>query len=270
MMTSRSEQCVRGCVEAGVHYAECASFGVQGGDCAGCAPAQPVRDTVVCAQCNRRIRGMLRNAGDLLGRLRSLSAQGKAAVYSHAKVPASPASAPDQVDSALLDAITQIERTLSAWSRLFDIYTLRGLDEVLADPEQVERLWSALFDIHLEDDDGVRWQWSLADAASKWGIERRDRYVYPGSAGAADEVDITVTPVTEWHNPLLTARDAARRAGVTERQLRKWVQADMIKPAAKVRDARGVVTRWFRASEIDHTAEVMKNRRHAGLANPPG
>jgi hypothetical protein len=226
------------------------------------------RDTVVCVDCNRRIRGMLRNAGDLLGRLRSLSAQGKAAVYSHAKVPASPASAPDQVDSALLDAITQIERTLSAWSRLFNIYTLVGLDDVLADPDQVERLWAALFDIHVEDAEGVRWQWSLADAASKWGIERRDRHVYPTSEGA-DDFDVVVTPVTEWNNPLLTSRDAARRAGVTERQLRKWVQAEVIRPAAKVRDARGVVTRWFRASEIDDTAKLMKDRRHAGVANPP-
>lgn len=271
MTTNRSDAgCVRGCVDPGEHFAACPSYGVEGGECSGCVPAPTHRGTVVCADCYRRVRGILRNTPDLIGRLRSLASQGKAVAYSPVKVPAASATAPDQIGAELLDAILAIEGNLRAWSLHFDPRSLRGLDEVLTDPDQVPALWDAIVDLHVEDEDGGQ-HWSVADAMARWGVERRDRdrHVYPVDAAGGDDRVIARLPVREWYDELLVSKDAARRARVSESQLRRWVQAGVLEPAARLRDGRGVVTRWFHASAVDAAAEVMRARRHAGVASMP-
>ncbi len=256
MTTSRSE-CVRGCMKSGVHFASCEDRIDAGGTCTGCAPEAPVEGLVVCGECRRRVRGLLRIAPDLLGRMRSLAAQGKAAVYSPVKVFGAPAMAPDQVDAELADALIEISANVAAWSRWIDMRTLGGLDRVLADADQTHRLAVAVIDRHTVEEEGGR-RWSIADAAARWGVERRDRttFVYQEDA---DEVEQLITPIHESrHDPLLTARDAAKLAQISDRQLRSWVSAGAIAPQATLRDGRGVMMRWYRRSEVIATAERMR------------
>jgi hypothetical protein len=257
-------------VQAGVHYADCSIYEDEPPTprCEGCAPAAVVDRLLLCDRCYRRTRGLLRNAFDLLARMRTLTGQAKAVVYSPVKVSSSRGSARDQVGSELLDAITEISSNLSRWSRYIDMSTLRGLDHVLTDIEQTWRLSAAVLDTHSEDDTGAR-HWSLADAAARWGIERRDRHVYPATTVHEDDVEEIITPITEWYDPILVARDAARRAGVEERQLRRWVQRGLLEPAAVVRGPGGTVTKWYQASAVDAAAEKMRDRRHAGVKLAP-
>lgn len=252
-----SSECLRGCMQSDVHFASCNGVTDTGGVCAGCAPEPTIEGLVVCGECRRRIRGLLRIAPDLLGRMRALAGHGKAVVYSPVKVFSAAASAPDQVDPDVADALLELGANLTAWHRLIDPTNLNGLDRVLADEDQTVRLAAAVIDRHDPDVDGGR-HWSIADAAAKWGVERRDRgtFVYQEKA---DEIEELITPIHESrHDPLLPSKDAAARAGVTESQLRKWVAAEALVPAARLRDARGVVTRWYRASEVDHAADVMR------------
>ncbi|CAN7240776.1 hypothetical protein LJR045_000969 [Microbacterium sp. LjRoot45] len=264
-MTPRSERpCIRGCLAEGKHYAECPSYGTENGDCTGCAPAKTHNDTLVCETCYRRVRGILRNAPDLLGRLRSLTRQGKAVAYSPTKVPGHAAIAPEQIDAELLDALTEIEANLAEWYRFIDPRTLAGIDDVLSVPEWIDSLWEATLDMHLVDAHGDRHAWSLADAAARWGIERRDRHVYSVAASAEGTV-VGRIPIPEpWFDPLIPARDAAKRAEISDRQLRTWVKSDVLVPRAKLREPDGSVVSYFYASQVDAAAELMRSRRSVG------
>lgn len=226
-MTDLSElYCIRGCTSE-LHFAACPDQG-EGGGCAGCAPALVVKDLVVCDDCRRRIRGLLRQTPDLLGRMRSLAAHGKAVVYAPVKVfsAAGPASAPEPVDADLVDAMLEISTNLRAWSRYVDMVKLDGLDRVLGDVGQTRRLAAAVIDTHDTDEDGGR-HWSVADAMGKWGPERRDtgRHVFPGLM-ADEDAELVATPIPESSfDPLLVSKEAAAHAKVTENRLRKWVAA---------------------------------------------
>jgi len=270
MTTNRSDVCVRGCIEEGRHFAACPSYGAIGtgepGDCSGCVPSEPYRDLVVCERCRRKVRGMLRNAVDLVGRLESLMAQGKAVAYTPVKVPSQSATAPDPVGAELLDAHTQIVGNLNAWMPLFDWTTLGRLDSVLMDPELIDPLWAMVLDTHLVDAHGDRATWSLADAAMRWGIERRDRHVFPYTIDDDGQVVSKPAPVTEWYDPLLDARAAAQRAEISDRQLRTWVKSEVLKPHTKLRTPDGKVTSYFFASKVDAAAELMRARRNVGRA----
>lgn len=199
--------------------------------------------------------------------MRSLASQGKAVVYAPVKVfsAAGPGSAPDQVDSDLADAILEISSNLRGWSRHFDLVKMEGLDRVLSDASQADRLAAAVIDRHTPDADGGR-HWSVADAMVKWGPERRDRHVF--TPAEDDDVELLVMPIHESSfDPILVSREAAAHAKVSESQLRKWVAAGELAHTAKLRDGRGVTTRWYRRSEIEATAQRMRDRRHAGVAN---
>lgn len=263
-MTNPSEvYCIRGCTRPDVHFATCP--GQLDGSCAGCAPEPCESGLVVCADCRRRIRGILRHTPDLLGRMRALAAHGKAVVYAPVKVfaAAGPASAPEPVSADLVDALLEIPTNLRAWSRHFDLVSLAGIDRVLGDVEQTRRLAAAVIDTHAPDEDGGR-HWSIADAMGEWGTERRGsgRHVFPG--GDADGDVLIVTPIAESSfDPLLVSKDAAARVQKSESQLRKWVAAGILEPRAKLRDGRGVVTKWYRASEVDAAAKLARDAAEA-------
>ncbi|QYF98921.1 hypothetical protein [Microbacterium sp. PAMC21962] len=221
----------------------------------------------MCETCRKRIRGLLRIAPDLLGRLRALAGHGKAVVYSPVKTFAAASTAPDQVDAEVADALIEISQNLRDWSRWINMHTLDGVDRILADADQTLRLAAAVIDMHTPDEDGGR-HWSIADAASRWGVERRDRstFVYQDDA---DDVEILINPIPEPRfDPLLITRDAAKRAQVTERQLRNWVAAGELAPRATLRDGRGVMTRWYRQSEVDATAARMRAAAVASQFRP--
>ncbi len=281
-MTSLGDGCIRGCL---THYAACPSFGVDGSnECEGCAPA-PRADGVVpadgvvliCDRCYRRLRFLLHSAGDILGRMRSLAQQGKAVVYSAARGSSGHVAAPDQVDAELLEAEHAVSTKLRYWSAWIGAGR-KVLDEAMRDEQIATLLCADILDQHHGTIESAT-AWTLADVHARWGTERRDRFVYP----AEEEPGVViVTPVREWYDPLLDAKDAAKRAGISERQLRTWVKDEVIVPVAKLREAPtpgvygqgrrsggGRIVSWFRASEIDAVAERMQTRKTASQFQSP-
>ncbi|WP_345750097.1 hypothetical protein [Microbacterium rhizophilus] len=274
MTRSDDQGCIRGCMAD--HFAACPAYGNPEGTCPGCAPAPRVDGTLICDRCYRRLRFLLHSASDILGRMRTLAQQGKAVVYSAA--PASSGSgAPDQVDADLLEATHVVAAKLKRWGGW--IRNGRAtLDAALSDEGVARDLIADLLELHERpadaDESYTGWpiaEWTLADAHARWGIERRDRYVYP----AEEEPGVVVvTPVREWYDPLLQFADAAKRAGISERQLRTWVKDEVIEPVAKLRTAgvlrdkrgrssQGQTIVWFKASDIDAAAAVMAGRQAA-------
>lgn len=100
--------CVRGCVQPGGHFANCASFGPTGDDsCTGCVPV-PRADghgSLLCRRCASRVKSLLDATPDLLAHIRTLVDPMKATQYD--KEPTSGGSgktAPPPVPVELLDA----------------------------------------------------------------------------------------------------------------------------------------------------------------------
>lgn len=258
-MTKPGEVCIRGC---STHVAACANYGKSGAFACDCeTPAPTVYGTLICASCNRRLRGMLRNASDLLGRMRTLASQGKAVIYSPVK--ASPrGSAPrDQITAELLDALLWLEAALSVWWQHFDRRTLEGLDGLLTDPRNVEDLWDLVLDRHEVDGEGHRAVWSLQDAADRWGIERRDRHVYPTAADAAEAIEVERSSVPEWYDRLLTTQQAAQLVGKTQRIIQKWIADGDLPVAMRVRLPNGTVIRSVYTSKVIAVATAKKPGR---------
>lgn len=280
MTTPHSERgCLRGCVEPGGHFASCESYGAADGKCQGCAPAETRRGALICDICYRRIKGLLRDLPDLVGRMRSLADPARAAVFDRVRVSSSSTVAPAPIADDLVDALHAVEQVMDVWLA-YD----RDLDWIAAHEHAATWLGQHVLDSHVEVD-GIRGGWSVLDAIRQWGVERRDRQADPLTAATqrtssdrtlsrftdreSDEHVIARAPVTEWYDPLLPLKDAAERAEVSQSQLRRWVQSKVLTPATTSRDARGTVTRWFYASAVDAAAETMKARRHAGVALEP-
>ena len=144
-MTSRSD-CVRGCLRPEVHLADRPASANPAEPCPiprRCAAAVVLEGFVVCETCRKRIRGLLRIAPDLLGRLRALAGHGKAVVYSPVKTTALAFTAPDQVDAEVADALIEITQNLRDWSRWINMRTLDGVDRILGDADQTLRLAAA-------------------------------------------------------------------------------------------------------------------------------
>lgn len=270
---SLGEGCIRGCL---THYAACPSFGVKGPtECPGCAPAPRAKDVLrandvlICDSCYRRLRFLLLSAGDILGRMRSLAQQGKAVVYSAARGSSAQSTSPDQVEAELLEAEHAVSAKLRYWREWISAGR-KVLDAAMSAEEVAVPLCADILDRHDGPVESAT-AWTLADAHARWGVERRDRFVYP----AEEEPGVViVTPVHEWYDPLLEAKDAAKRAGISERQLRTWVKDEVISPVARLRQAPtpgiygagkrsggGRIVSWFRASEIDAAAEKMQTRK---------
>lgn len=252
--THRSEHqraCIRGCTVRDMHYATCPSFGdEENTDCKGCAPRVARDMSLICDRCFGRMRGLLHDAPDLLGRLRSLADPMKAAVLDPVRVSTSSTEPPAPVGADLLDAIHSVEIAVS-WSSA-------DLSTVANDREQITYLGELLLDRHAPFD-GLRSAWSVQDAMDQWGVERRDRetFVFP----VEDDDDPVSGPVREWYDPLLTVADAAKRHKLTQRAVQKWVSRDLLVPVARIRGPRGSVISYFRASAIDKVAAEMKAKQ---------
>lgn len=282
-----AEYCIRGCTIRDEHYAACPDFGKTGATCWGCKPRPTRGATLVCDGCFKRFRRMLLDAPDLLGRLQSIAEQDKAVAFTPVKAKGSPAESPVQIGSDLLDALTEISANLHDWSVHLDAHraapaptvgmsstevyaksardagvVLSHLETIVAVEGQLSRLAEAVIVMHQPDDQGAR-RWSVADAVARWGVERRDRHVFP-SADAEAIIAGDPLPVREWYDPLITLKQAAAHVGVTERQVQKWVKADELPPRARSRDPRGYVTQWFHVSAVEKVAQDMAARRHMG------
>lgn len=291
----REGLCILGCNQRGVHFASCDDYGKEPADatCRGCAPSPSASDATLCSRHLGRMRSLLRDAPDLIGRLRSLSDPTKAMTiepvktFSRAVEAAAPVG-PDLLDAAdeMLDNLRgwahyvkrDIEQVLAWHSRFAGItalsafslahdYTsviLKNLDRVVADPQRTLRLAEAVLVRHPEIE-GEREAWSIADAMDRWGVERRDRHVHPDVDADPDREE-SATPVREWYDPLLTIKVAAERVGVSHRTIQRWVASEALSVVAKVRDARGSVLSYVRASQVDQVAETMDAQRNAGRA----
>jgi len=291
---------VRGCTVRDVHFAACPWLGVEDGSdrakhmladgvptCSGCAPAAARPGALICERCYGRARGLLMNAPDLVGRMRSLADPRKAAVYDRIRVASSSGeSAAAPVPAELLDAARDVQGTMAAWSAFFgdptgraktdaiaafedahraSLAVLAELDRVANDRDLVDDLSAGVLDRHTADAEGVVAFWTVADAMAKFGPERRERKPRD-PAIAADEFDgeLYAEPTPEWGDPLLGRDDAETLAG-SSRTLRRWEKAGEIAPTGRIVIA-GVVTKLYRRSEVIATQERMGGRQRAHLA----
>lgn len=262
--------CIRGCLQRGVHYATCPWYGLTADTaptalavpnrCVGCAP-KPARDhALICDTCFYRLRTLVRDADDLMGRLRSLADPMKATPTD--KAPggrSSQVEPPAPVDADLLDALNDVGHTLHDWDRHTEAQLEACLPDLVNDAEHVRVLGVGFLDRHPLVD-GVRHFWSVQDAVDKWGVERRTK----GEIRWEPEPDSAEVAFArpEWQNPLVTKLQAAQIAG-SERTLRRWIEKDLIAHEGTVVIA-GVVTRMFRRREV----ELVRAEQQAKVGRP--
>lgn len=252
--------CVRGCItfedsEDGrrhpKHYASCVDFGhTEVTTCRGCVPREAADGALLCVGCIGRARRLLDDAPDLLARLRSIADPSKSGWnWDRDVIRTSQPHAPAPIGDDLFDAIRTVE--FAAW--FFDRDASIYADEV----KFVDKLGALVLDRHTPDHDGVREAWSVQDAVDRWGVESKDRHVFPGrlpnapqgSYAAYDEQGEPMA-IPELYDPFLDVKQAAARAGVTVRAVQKWVKEGRLIPVAKLRAGDGKVHTYFRASDV--------------------
>lgn len=249
--------CIRGCLQRGVHYATCPWYGLteetaptaaaMPNRCHGCAP-KPARDhALICDTCFYRLRTLVRDSGDLYGRLRSLADPMKATPTD--KAPggrAQQVEPPAPVDADLLDALNDLGHTLHDWGRHTDYQLEQSLPDLVNDVEHVRVLGIGFLDRNPLVD-GIREFWSVQDAVDKWGVERRVKENLWEPEPDSDEVAFA-RPIVEWGDPLLNRDDAAKVAG-SLRTLQRWERKDLISPEGEIHTG-GVRTRLYRRSAV--------------------
>lgn len=243
--------CIRGCVRRGEHYAACQFSGpdYEGPfPCDGCAPRECRDGSLICDRCFGRMRALLADGPDLIGRVRSLADPMKATPTDRAPGGRSLASEPPApIDADLVDALAVLNGLEPWWHVTLSDYS--------NDRDVMTWLGEVVLDRHPEVE-GLRDGWSVADAMAKWGTERRtDVFVYPDDEG---DNEPEAAPVREWYDPLLTLQQAAKRAKVSQRQVQRWVRKEVVTVVAQHRGPRGSVMKYVHASAVDAAAEVMR------------
>lgn len=260
--------CIRGCTVRGEHYATCVDYGKppEESKCRGCAPRECRDGSLICNRCFGRLRALVRNSGDLMGRLHSLADPMKATPTD--KAPGGRSASvepPAPVDADILDAINEISRRLWDWETFVHPQTLEAaLSQLVNVVDHVEALGRGFLDRHPLVD-GIREVWSVQDAVDKWGLERRveTKFVYP----ADDTEDVELQPVREWFDQLLTLQQAAKRAKVSQRQVQRWVAKEILPVATRHRGPRGSVVKYVYSSAVDAASEQMRaNQRGSQFA----
>ncbi|MFB7843611.1 hypothetical protein [Microbacterium sp. NPDC056052] len=270
--------CIRGCKQHGVHYATCADYGlaeardryVAAGvqviaykpECQGCAES-PARDNaMICNRCYGRLRGLIDDAPDLIGRLRSLADPTKATPTDKAPGGGGSSEPLAPVDAELLDALNDLVTTWGAWQAFVFPQSLeQAVDSLVNDHHHVEDLATGFMDRNELDADGIRGFWSFADARAKWGVERRTKGE-PAWAAETDDAAGTPLPVAELGDPMLTRVQAEEFAG-TARTLQRWRRKGLVEPARTVTIA-GARVAMFRLSDLRRVRDSIKIGRPAG------
>ncbi|WP_417510600.1 hypothetical protein [Microbacterium sp.] len=193
-----------------------------------------------------------------MGRLRSLADPMKATPTD--KAPGGRSASvepPAPVDADLADAMNDIGHTLRDWDRHTDYQLEKSLPDLVNNAEHVRVLAIGFLDRHPLID-GIREFWSVQDAVDKWGVERRtDAFVYPDD----DTEEVELQPVREWFDRLLTIQQAAHRAKVSQRQVQRWVEREILPIAAKHRGPRGSVLKYVYSSAVDTAAKEMQRNQ---------
>lgn len=274
--------CIRGCKQRGVHYASCPDYGMAEAharmvalniatkplelDCSGCAES-PARDhALICNRCYGRLRGLIDDAPDLIGRLRSLADPRKATPTDKAPGGGGSSESLAPVDAELLDALNDVVTTWGSWQTFVYPQNLeQAIDSLVNDLHHVEDLGTGFMD-RTELVDGIRGFWSVADARAKWGAERRTK----GPSWSADDVnvlEVESSPVAE-QDPMLTRIQAEEFVG-SARTLRRWRQKELVTPARTVTIA-GARMAMFRLSDLrqvrDQMAEKVGRPKNGALA----
>ena len=290
---ARDGECVLGCTIRGSHFASCPDYSKPEDEatCRGCAPAPAHTGSAICSRCFGRMKALLREAPDLLGRVRSLSDPTKAMLIAPVKVSSRPVEAVAPVGPDLLDASDTILANLRDWAhasaagmpwhsrysgmtsvsafRLASVYSRAiadRLDHLTSDPQRSATLAEAIMIVHPEVE-GERNAWSIADALQRWGAERRDRHVHPDVEAEPDR-EISAAPVREWYDPTLSVKEAAARVGVKPVTVRKWVASGALPVAMRARGPRGSVMLVLYASQVDDVAKKMAARDDASRFAP--
>ncbi|MDR7113900.1 hypothetical protein J2X03_003802 [Microbacterium trichothecenolyticum] len=258
--------CIRGCAKPDVHYATCNRRRPEyQGDfpCTGCAPRECRDGSLICDKCFGRMKGLLHDAPDLLGRLRAIADPAKSGWNWDQVVISSGASttAPPPIGDDLADAIIAIEQALTGW-----LAWNGDLEWISNNLDAVTWMSARVLEVHRPDEHGVREGWSVLDAVKRWGIERRENgaLVYP--VDEEDRAEI-VEPVTEWFDRLITVKEAAERHKVSQQAVRKWVADGHLVAQTKTRGPRGSVMWWFYTSLVDAAAARSGKRpARAGAA----
>lgn len=243
--------CIRGCR---VHLAACPNFGTRRfSDCEECPPQECQHRGYLCNRCFGRMKGLLHDAPDLLGRLRALADPAKSTWnWDRGPVVASSGStdAPPPIGDDLADAIIAVEAALEGW-----LAWNADLDWISNNRDAVLWMSAHVLDAHPVVD-GIRESWSVLDAVRQWGIERRDNgaFVYPVDEEERAEI---VEPVAEWFDPLITVKQAAERHKVTQQAVRKWIADGHLVPATKTRGPRGSVMWWVYTTAVDAVAKRL-------------
>lgn len=243
-------QCIRGCMRRGDHYAACPSYNNPTHDCRGCVPREAWDGSLLCGVCFGRMRALLADTRDLLGRLHAIADPTRATPLDQVRVASSTTDPPGPVSADLLDAIGAVEQAVD-WAYVDLADHTNNLDTVTY-------LCALVLNRHPERD-GVRHAWSVQDAVDRWGVERRDRNPQPWDD--EDDEEIILGGVPEM-DELLASADAAKAAEVTESTLRRWVQAGMLEPRARLREGRKVTAFYYR-SEVEAAAAQADTARHA-------
>lgn len=236
--------CVRGCTRKGVHYATCGRSGAEwegiAGACKGCAPRECREGSLICDGCFGRMRRLLDDAGDLLGRLRSIADPEKAIPTDQPHYGVASVEPVAPVGADLLDAIAVVEFVVASVAPDDLPAVANDLDEVLR--------WSALVLDRHADVDGLRVAWSVQDAVDRWGVERRDRsgvVWQPETDGVIASFD-----VHEHGDPLVSLQDAAVLVGESRFTVARWERKGLLKRAATIPGPRGSRKAMFRLSEV--------------------
>jgi hypothetical protein len=219
--------------------------------CRGCAPRECRDGSMICDRCFGRMRGLLSDARDLLGRLRAIADPSKATPLDQVRVASSSVEPAAPVSADLLDAIGAVEQAVE-WAYV-------DLAEHTNDLDTVIYLSALILNRHPETD-GLRHAWSLQDAVDRWGVERVDHNPQPWEDD--DERLEVIEPVSEWLNPIVGRDDAEGLAGSAS-TLRRWIKDGDVTPVGEVYIA-GVRTRLFRRAELVACRERMQGRMNTG------
>lgn len=247
--------CIRGCTQRDVHYATCEHSGpvYEGAfPCRGCAPRECREGSLICDRCFGRMRALLGDARDLLGRLRAIADPSKATPLDQVRVASSSVEPAAPVGADLLDAIHAVESAVE-WAYV-------DLAEHTNDRDTMRWLGAILLDRH-RPVDGIREAWSVQDAVDQWGVERVDRN--PVEWDDDDERVEIVEALPEWQNPIV-GRDIAEGLAGSANTLNRWVRNGDVTPVGEVYIA-GRRTRLFRRAELIETRERMQGR----VGRPP-
>lgn len=251
--------CVRGCTQKDVHYATCRNnsdaelirrthaedTGLEYvAPCRGCAPRECRDGSLICDRCFGRMRGLLDDSGDLLGRMMSLADPSKATPTDQLRLGGTQVEAPAPVPADILDAIIAVRAAVAS----FDAWG-RDLAAISNDRDAVLWLGELVLTRHQRDQFGVRDAWSVQDAVDQWGLERRDPGAAPFTIRDDEDGEVVVLPHAEWGDPLLARHDVAKRVGVTERTLQVWEKKELIRRVATTHERQNR-TAWFRLSEV--------------------